>query len=710
MDRRIHTIDGPGKLLEVESFFGNTQYRVAGNGFEGWYAAHEILSDLDEDETTTLQPGHNESPEDDNVIPFDETNDHHEDGTVLPWDPEPTAEWDGNLSQEPDGADISLTPTNSVEDADFDGFKDDEANHIYASVYQPTLDESETHVYDPRHAAWVPREQFEEEYGTDVDSWPGQRHANVAPRQAFLTYLAMVDSDEMIREAAWMDVRKKAKRLWDDGSVEIKTGDNREIFARVTGDTDRYDVEVHRKNAFGKGVTWWDCACEWGKWAYKRERTFVGRMCSHALAAYYAMQSNKAKDTKDFVRKSPGTRRDSLASRQGGLMIWDDDLHKVIKNLIPQGDPSQLAGGPPGTPMSADPSSVDPATGQPLPDPNDPSAMAVDGIPADGGPGGMAGDPLAGGVPPFVRSTPAEGPTGLPGAVAGFIPGYHYAGDDDETQNTDDYDENASDFVGWAEPNSEDAETFNDLRPWETPAHTDGPNGDGTSRQDDMWNKSSAYEDEWERYEEEPDEATQQLQQYHENNPVAGEVAPTSVPYRRARDDFGSNYPEDAAAFVRSQGDPYDLDVPDAIDLAQEEGLPRNVKHYNDDPWADAGNYPEGEAPPFGLPNSRHAAYLDSLFADDDEASDSELRNTREAATFNEEADDIVAQFQRSAAGGSIMGMGAGAYEAEGTVPTIAQQKYAGRNFTYAEQQELIDEPGSASQLDYLNLDDSIYS
>lgn len=104
-------------------------------------------------------------------------------------------------------------------------------------------------------------------------------------------YLSFLTKDAEAREAAWSDVRSKALRLRREGAVEVLAFNPYEIKTRVKGDTGIYGTVVVRKNAWGQGITWYDCTCPWGQWAYRRQRSYVGRLCSHALASYYEMQS-----------------------------------------------------------------------------------------------------------------------------------------------------------------------------------------------------------------------------------------------------------------------------------------------------------------------------------------------------------------------------------------------------------------------------------
>ena len=112
-----------------------------------------------------------------------------------------------------------------------------------------------------------------------------------APSATMEHYGQLVEADASIREAAWKDVRAKAMRLRREGRVHVKDVDTDRIYASVDGDHGTYDVMIAKGGAFGgfgggHSITNWRCACEWGKWAFQRRLTYVGRLCSHGYAAY----------------------------------------------------------------------------------------------------------------------------------------------------------------------------------------------------------------------------------------------------------------------------------------------------------------------------------------------------------------------------------------------------------------------------------------
>lgn len=125
----------------------------------------------------------------------------------------------------------------------------------------------------------------------------------------FAEYMELVEADRNIRTAAWKDVRKKALRLKREGHVTVKDMSPSSIMASVVGDHGTYDVTV-LKGASLNGITSnqianWHCACEWGRWAFRRKYTYVGRLCSHAYASYLTMQSAALKGKKRPRRPGP---------------------------------------------------------------------------------------------------------------------------------------------------------------------------------------------------------------------------------------------------------------------------------------------------------------------------------------------------------------------------------------------------------------------
>lgn len=111
-------------------------------------------------------------------------------------------------------------------------------------------------------------------------------------------YMDLVEADPSIRTAAWNDVLKKAMRLRREGKVHVHAVDSNAIYANVEGDNGNYEVMILTGMAYPDGgfsggkqaIANWKCACEWGKWAFKRKITYVGRLCSHGYATYLEQQ------------------------------------------------------------------------------------------------------------------------------------------------------------------------------------------------------------------------------------------------------------------------------------------------------------------------------------------------------------------------------------------------------------------------------------
>ena len=147
----------------------------------------------------------------------------------------------------------------------------------------------------------------------------------------FAEYVAQVESDSLIREAAWADVRRKALRLRRDGQVHVKDVGPDRIYATVQGDNGVYETMIKKGGSFsglggGHGITNWHCGCEWGKWAFKRKYSYVGRLCSHGYAAYLEMQSQHTKGKARLPRQTrPPSRRKKA-----------DALQMVPTRLVPE--------------------------------------------------------------------------------------------------------------------------------------------------------------------------------------------------------------------------------------------------------------------------------------------------------------------------------------------------------------------------------------
>lgn len=108
-------------------------------------------------------------------------------------------------------------------------------------------------------------------------------------------YMDLVEYDPGIRTAAWKDVRTKALRLRREGRVHVKDlGPNR-IYANVEGDSDTYETMILKGAGNDQSISDWHCSCPWGRWAFKRQMSYVGRLCSHGYASYLEMESQQMK-------------------------------------------------------------------------------------------------------------------------------------------------------------------------------------------------------------------------------------------------------------------------------------------------------------------------------------------------------------------------------------------------------------------------------
>src|SRR5699024_1397095 len=96
-------------------------------------------------------------------------------------------------------------------------------------------------------------------------------------------------SSSLSKDAAWVDVQNKAREIYATGRVSVNSLEDRKIEAVVEGATGTYNTMI-KKTPGSQKIAFWSCSCPWGECAFKRE-TRYGRLCSHALATQYAMQS-----------------------------------------------------------------------------------------------------------------------------------------------------------------------------------------------------------------------------------------------------------------------------------------------------------------------------------------------------------------------------------------------------------------------------------
>lgn len=105
---------------------------------------------------------------------------------------------------------------------------------------------------------------------------------------------------EQEKTAAWVDVQAKGHSIFVSGGVRVLAVNMQSdgvhpdtFYGQVRGDNEVYTTGLD----FVPGtfqVASWVCDCKWAQYAWGRTRQWVkyeGRICSHALALIYAMQS-----------------------------------------------------------------------------------------------------------------------------------------------------------------------------------------------------------------------------------------------------------------------------------------------------------------------------------------------------------------------------------------------------------------------------------
>lgn len=355
---QAHTAHGLGKITEEIKERGKKSYRVAGKGFSVWVPEAQVrvanenlfsyMPFADEYQTPEHQELAYLGGLESTIIPGDPYTVNEKNHTTLPWsgkNPQHPVDifrhqqtiLPGEYTNDPD--DI-LHPSDSVSGASRAKPSGPQPNPdlFLPNDDHPFADQRTSSFYDhtqsdDHEGDYLNGEGHDEENYFQRPAGLSDRYAYVQPetkpfnpRQAFrndpqgfirtcghlwtdgddsLTakyadYTDILESNtkegQRLFEAAWSDVRQKAQRLRHEGKVAVNELGSNAIYATVEGDNGIYDVMLSKTG--GQSVGDWACSCEWGRWAFKRKFSYVGRLCSHAYAAYLHMQS-------DYMKNNP---------------------------------------------------------------------------------------------------------------------------------------------------------------------------------------------------------------------------------------------------------------------------------------------------------------------------------------------------------------------------------------------------------------------
>jgi hypothetical protein len=180
------------------------------------------------------------------------------------------------------------------------------------------------------------------------------------------------------KEADWDDVEAKAKRLRDQGKVQILRNGRTYIVAHVQGDSrpgEPYQVEIMRQDPNSRVITQWSCECPWDQFAFQRTRQWKyleGRPCAHVLAAYWRAEATPLDDPAE----------DPAAGQQGQLFGMPGGAAPGGGGASPFMRPRQMMA-PPGMQQQMALPGMFPgmATGTP-PAPSDPNVIPPSPFPA----------------------------------------------------------------------------------------------------------------------------------------------------------------------------------------------------------------------------------------------------------------------------------------------------------------------------------------
>ena len=314
---RVNTALGEGRIIETSSNRGRTSHLVEGEGFSRWFTATEVfeMDEVEESKSDNFNPDNN---------------------TRLPYNPTPQ-HTDFTLPDE-----STLQPVNEIDTGERTEDED--------SLSVERISEKLGPKFVKLKADRVDRDSNYGRLLSDPERYAREFRAGLPPldmsNQKMADMFYLMDSDPMVKQAAWLDVQKKAVRLRTSGNIDVQEMTPRAIHAVVEGDNGVYDTVVVRGGAVvGSGsISEWACACEWGRWAFVRKHTFVGRLCSHAYAAYMELQSKAAVDLNKEISKGRKNKdnypallpfRNSSAEDAPGLLErfcdWADDWANPVE-------------------------------------------------------------------------------------------------------------------------------------------------------------------------------------------------------------------------------------------------------------------------------------------------------------------------------------------------------------------------------------------
>jgi hypothetical protein len=244
------------------------------------------------------------------------------------------------------------------------------------------------------------------------------------------------DSPEHRNPGGWSGITQKAKRLLDNGAVNISSNQSDHVTGVVQGDHGTYNTEIWRDDPQSQAITMWNCDCPWSEYSWGRTRKwkkYEGRPCAHTLALFWQSLKQPLDDERPENQAEPQQQLFNPAETQPGTpqpSPFAQPVNPLVEPVQPNvpGHPNPgIIPAPvlPATPV-AQPSTIPPPTQQPLPqqqlpfpaDPGqDPNAMPVGGPPA------------APAQPSHPKGVSEVGPLEFPGTLSSVRVSYFNNGD-----------------------------------------------------------------------------------------------------------------------------------------------------------------------------------------------------------------------------------------------------------------------------------------
>ena len=139
------------------------------------------------------------------------------------------------------------------------------------------------------------------------------------------SFTVWVTNPAVVKQADWVSVQAKGRRLYEDGMVEIESITSTGATGLVQGHSGRtYEVSIGRMALNDERLQEWTCGCDWDRHLPERT-TLTDQPCSHAIALMFATGL-------DQIRAN----RHGFTGKAGSL-AWERDADGTLFAASPGG-------------------------------------------------------------------------------------------------------------------------------------------------------------------------------------------------------------------------------------------------------------------------------------------------------------------------------------------------------------------------------------